>query len=365
MSWIVEIAARTPSEGSPPTLVSVGPVAGPFGLSVTDAISTAQKATVSFLPEIQTPNVRQWIGNPAAEVWITRNNERIFAGPILARSAQPRGDGGTSISLQCQGLWAYLYRLLIDPDAGRVFTQEEQIGIARDLINEAQAKDYGNYGLDTSGMVDDAVLRNRTYEAGKIHKVAQRVEELAAVQNGFEFSVDPATRVVTTGSPTIGLDLSASVNLDRASIASSGASWSQGPEDIVTDAYAISNTNTPEGLVVGHAIDDPLREAYGRSEMGAAYQGVTDQTTINEHAADLAGQRSAPLFVPSAKVWGLGLDLDNLAPGNLVAFAYDYGLGLESGTVRIEERTLAIDEKGEESAVVKLDPLAPMIPEVT
>ena len=85
-------------------------------------------------------------------------------------------------------LWSYFrHRLISDT---KTYTAVDQLAIAQALVNYAQAKTGGNVnvavGAETSG-----VNRDRTYYGDEFKPIGQSIEELGAVEQGFDFAIDP------------------------------------------------------------------------------------------------------------------------------------------------------------------------------
>src|SRR5690606_22357435 len=99
---------------------------------------------------------------------------------------------GRHLRVTCGGMWSYF-----TADGGaeplwqdRTYTSVDQHDIARALIAFAQ-QGNGNIGLQVATN-DSGVVRTETYEGRELARIGTRVEELAARQNGFEFSVTTA-----------------------------------------------------------------------------------------------------------------------------------------------------------------------------
>lgn len=135
----------------------------------------------------------------------------IWGGPFILWQVTPSGGGRNGVSLSVQGstFESYLDRREIRTNL--TYAQVDQFTIARSLIASAQSRTEGNLGI-TWGTHLSGVKRDRTYLASESASYGQRLSELAAVLNGFEYRivgyVDPTTgarvREFVTGYPGLG-----------------------------------------------------------------------------------------------------------------------------------------------------------------
>jgi hypothetical protein len=276
------------------------------------------------------------------EVWAFSDDHdhAMFTGPVLGYAPKLQGDD-IVWEVRCAGVLDYLRRMRIEPDgADLVYTATDQAQIAKGLIDYYQALPYGNYGIDTSGVTNTGVTRDRTYPAIEGHLIDQRLAELAAVGNGFDYEVHH-DREFIVHYPMRGADLSDSVIIDSRSIADPSAQISAGPEDVVSEGFAIGD----DGLV-SHAANTTLRAAVGRSSFQSSFNGVTQQATLDDHAQRLIDQRSTQLHDPAKVLYPIGLDWEDFGVGDIVEFAYDYGAGLMIEQRRVLSREMTIEDSG-------------------
>jgi hypothetical protein len=119
---------------------------------------------------------------------IERDGVVVWAGVIWA---SPYSDGDQSRQVHAADLWSYLRRRVAT--TSRNFRQVDQFQIARTLIQDAEAV-YAFLGADPVIQVEtgtlSGVLRDRFYPFYELPNVGESIEELAAVQNGFDFGID-------------------------------------------------------------------------------------------------------------------------------------------------------------------------------
>lgn len=352
-AYTVTIAARVPSESGPHTLTEVGRLNGAYGLSFTERLNGATEAYVSFLPDNQDATVKEWLRSPSHEVWIWRDDALVFAGPTVVRQAQV-SEAGIAFSLQCRDALQYLRRRNLE--VGQTFTYRDvdQALIVKDLIDQVQAQPWSNYGIDTTAITATGILRDRTYDADTFHNVGKTIEALAAVDNGFDYRIGsvPAARELEIYYPSKGVDKSQQIVLDRSNMLNPAAAWLWGIEDYVSHAAAISPG--PEGPLTATAQNDDVLSVFGRADIGASYQDVTNQATMDDHARRLADERRNVLYLPAPQVIVSGFSAGEIETGDTIGVDYDYGLGLESVTARVAAIATTVGDDGNETVGIEL-----------
>lgn len=341
------LVARTPQQSAPPTLEELAPIIDARNLKWSDELNTAGTASLVCTPSTLPADARQRLRNLAeypCELWLDREGSRVFAGPIIGYSIGE--DGG--LTLRAAGLLYYLRYMMVDAD--QTFAAVEQFTIARTLVAQWQALDYGDFGLDTSAVTASGVTRDRSYlGATEEHPVLQRVSELAAVINGFDFWIDPDTRALELAYPTRGADLSGSVILDRRGITNPGADVSVAAGDLASEAVGRSYDRDTDTLLTSTAENPTLRASFGRCAIAETFQGITVQGTLDGHTEELLTPRGVPLFSVTPKLVPVaGAGVGDFGPGDIVTWDYDDGLGRRTETRRVASLGVSIGDDGAE-----------------
>lgn len=118
-------------------------------------------------------------------LYVDRDGVLVWGGLIWTRSYQ---HSAQRLDLQGAEFWSYFRsrRLKVN----KSYTNQDQLVIARDLINYAQSVTNGNIGISVP-VATSGVLRDRTQYFGYERKpIAEAVEQLAAVIDGFDFGID-------------------------------------------------------------------------------------------------------------------------------------------------------------------------------
>lgn len=165
------------------------------GLSYGSSLNDAGECSAMLpLPPLDTAEGRELakVFNDAVDevrrqLVVERDGVPVWAGIIWA---SPYNDADTTRSVGAAEWWSYFRRRVVL--TSRTYTAVDQLVIARQLLTDALAvgalvgQDMGfTFGTEVSG-----VARDRTYLNADRANVAEMVENLAAVIDGFEFAID-------------------------------------------------------------------------------------------------------------------------------------------------------------------------------
>lgn len=342
----VSLAARTPAaSGAPPTLAEVDRLVVD-SIQYTDELNRPGSALLGVPVRSLSDPVKVRLADLAAhpcEVRIYYDGELQWAGEVQTISIQDQ-----VAQLGCVGLLGYVYRMGVVSDL--TYTGVDQFTIAKALVDQWQALDYGNYGLDTSGISTSGVTRDHTYLRDDLNNVGQRLEELAAAVDGFDYHVDPATRDLVLSYPARGTDLTETVVLDERNIDSAQIAVSVGPDDLVTYISANGTTQATGGDGAQLRTDRFLitrRTTYGLSWNSATFDNVDDQDTLEDHASAYLLARQNQLLQPGATLFSRpGTRPGDFHAGDVVAYSFDAGLGIQSGSFRVASVQVTVDNTG-------------------
>lgn len=203
------------------------------------------------------------------------------------------------LALGAEGFWSYFRRRLIR--VTQTFAAVDQLAIAQALIDYAQDAPGGDLGIvvgsETSGMD-----RDRTYLAADRKNLGAAVEELAAVEGGFDFQV----AVAWDGSTP---ERTFALHYPRRGSRIDGLVWNHniaGVASITVDVDAKSMSNQIDTLgagdgdtmLIASAADTSLLARYPLMEDALAYRDVVIPETLQGHAAAQVGRRARPPELP-------------------------------------------------------------------
>lgn len=239
---------------------------------------------------------------------------RDIWGTYLLWTITPQSGERGQVTLNLQGatLESYLHRREIRQDLS--FVQQDQLAIARGLISSMQAAASGDIGLTVDTTLS-GVLRDRPYLRSEAATYGQRLEELANLIDGFEYTVrtfvDPSTqqrvRQFVTGYPTIGQQRVDHVFAKPGNV----ISWSypgdatRGGTSFQTRGDTVEEDVTEDSQPLMSNVwnaDELLAGGWPLLDVTEDRQSVTDVGTLDEWAQSLRERLSGSVRIPQATV---------------------------------------------------------------
>lgn len=262
------------------------------------------------------------------------------AGPIVTYRVDRRA---RTISLSGEGWLNLLRRRRLH--ITKTYAATDQLAIARDLIDYTQTTSdvYDNLGIDLTETFATTVARDRTYFGYEYKSIGTLVEQLAAVNNGFDFRLTPqwsaapnSTLVVRFGVtfPALGrstgytFDLNAvevtSVDVDMGRYANRATATGLGtgentPAETVTNAVSLAANITLEDVVSQGDVSEGITlQEYARRRLAIGSVPLTYPTVV------LPGERLGE-FIPGDQVSCVGVDgiLDISGEYRITEIKYD------------------------------------------
>lgn len=345
------LVARAPAVTGAPTLTVINRLVSD-AVTYVDELNRPGSATLTCPIQSLASDVKSRLANLRAtpsEVWIYADGVLSWAGDV-----QTLGIQGQVLTLNCVGLLGYTSRMGITADV--TYSATDQFTIAAGLVNTWQAQTYAHYGIDTSTVGTSGVVRDRTYLKADLKDVGSALVDLSAVIDGFDMYVDPITRKLTLVYPQRGTDLSASTFIDSRNIDSqSSVSQSCAPGDVVSDVGLTSSTQSTSGAqgnLYSYQTNSTTQSTFGRCWASQSGSSVVNQTTLDGQGTAFLATRANQLLQPALTLIpniGLGIYPGSVHPGDTVSYAYDAGLGIQSGTYRLSKVTVAVDPNGTDS----------------
>ncbi|MFJ9574323.1 hypothetical protein [Streptomyces bacillaris] len=282
-------------------------------------------------------------------IYVQRGQRIVFGGPLITWSVDLERE---EMVLNCEGLWSYYRRRLINDLSGRwnpqSWTREgaayvgwDQADIVYDLLRTQADRSYDTGGTDKveRGTGPDAlvfdwqgeqepdpdgkvvkplpgkgvmpptgVARTRNYPWYEYKAVGEAVEQLAAVQRGFNFRIDHywnGDRLVNhfrlmypTSGEVTGLELEHGSNCEVTEVRGDGT-------NLVTQARA---TGAGEGLntLIAHRADaeaeQPITSRTPRLETVESHVDVTEVATLNGYVERMLREGSKQVVIPSVRL---------------------------------------------------------------
>ena len=338
--------------GVDPTLTEIGTVIPKTKLSWTRELwFDGGSVGFSLEPDEVPTAIAERLVDPFAkpsEVRLYKGSTLIQQGPVTSCQVQ----GGTA-TVQTRGLMYYTRYMHLTVD--KSYTATDQYTIVKELVDHHQAKTYGDFGIDTSGIGSSGVTVNREYKANRAHNVFETIDGLAQRQNGFDYyvSIDTGRDLVLTSAR--GTDKSADVILDARGIFSPQVSMSAAQRQVGSQAIAIGHS-FEEDPVIGDKEDATALAAFGRAQTARHFDTIPTQADIDAIAQELVDSYAMTVFHPGELVMFpvIGTEpITDFDVGDKITWNYDAGLGLQTEARDVKRITVTINEDGEEKMSVE------------
>lgn len=281
-------------------------VPGSFSASVT--VSNQQVATEvkKIIPGRTIVHVYR-----GADIWGTY---------IIWQMRLKSGSAGTiSVDISGSTLESWFYRRIFDMPIVE-YDNIDQIQIFREFIENAQIgwgsyPDSANLGISVLAG-SSGVLRDRTYKMSEAASVGQRIEELANVDNGFEYMIrtyvdsdtDTRVREMVWGYPEINAGIKtaqfyypgniSSYELSYDATEASTAFWARG-DSVETDLTADSEPLMTEEPYLA---DVYLSAGWPHLDKVVDYSSVTDIATLEGYAKWWRDNRAGIVVIPQIEI---------------------------------------------------------------
>lgn len=244
-------------------------------------------------------------------VYVVRGREVWWGGVLWTITPKMDDRGFAVVDFQAATFDSYFnHRIVFDT---QTFTGEDQLAIVRGLLDYCQNMPDGDIGVVYDSQLS-GVSRDRTYLKYDHHRVSDLIDELAEVDNGFEwrmraFSDSDGRRVrhlqlgypkITAGSQDLMLSSPGQIlgySLPEDGTQMSNVLQSRGAtanDDLAVDSYPL--------LSQVWRWQSDLDNGWARLDGSTDYSTVTDFETLNAHAvADIYRYRF-PIVIPQVKV---------------------------------------------------------------
>lgn len=331
------------------TLNSPGSITGTFPLDPYPELDDTAAAAI-LTPET--------FAEGRTVLWVDRDGVPMWSGLLWSWEASVDQD---AVTFTGEGWLSYFRRRRLNESVTYEGAAVDQIDLASGLVSYPQIAPGGLVWV-IAGNPNSGVTRERTYYWWEAKTFGEMIEELAAVENGFDFrfrprieegdrytwfeTIYPATGPATDHVFELGTNCSVTrFTSDGKSLANSFRAFGsgQGAEVTIADAFDSAALDTY-----------PLLEEHG------SYPDVIRPTTLAEHATQRLQRLTVPTRLLELDVWpdtepGLG---DYLVGDRVKVTANRGFLQLNKADYRITSRTVTVDESGGETVSVSLAPAA-------
>lgn len=285
-------------------------------------------------------------------LYVERDGVIIWGGIPWTSSADI--DAG-SYTLNGEGWLSYFRRRVNRAD--KTYTATEQVEIACELIDWAQLQTGGNIGILTTDCVPTGVLRDRSYPAVERKNIGEAIEQLAAVDDGFDFRFESRWNAGTiqtrflTSYPTTGHQSDLVFEIGRQI---SGMTVSTDATSLVSHVDAVGAT--PEDgtePILGSASDTVRLASMPRLDDVISFTDVSVVGTLDDHAQTRLNRGKEPINLPSVRVQSTSdTPLGSWVVGDNVTVRANEGIISIDGRYRITEYSVSVDDAGGEEISV-------------
>ncbi|GAA1977456.1 hypothetical protein [Kitasatospora viridis] len=246
-------------------------------------------------------------------LWLQRGMDIVWGGILWTATPTRDERGRWTLPIQAAGVESYFraHQQLTDT---QVSTAVDQLDIARGLIAYCQGRTGGNIGVEIDYTLTSGTLRNATYLSYDLPWVGQLIDQLAAMQGGFEWRINcyrdgtgarhKALQLgypkITAGSSDVVLTSPGPItalSLPQDATAQANAWTSRG----ATINANIAGVSYP---LVSGPLTTPADYAAGwpRLDGSSDYSTVSVQSDLDQHAAADLARAVRPIIIPTVRV---------------------------------------------------------------
>jgi len=168
----------------------------PISISFKDKLNRESTASFRFtfrqleiVAETYGTNVVDMFSSELREIYVTRNDVKIFYGVVSDVSADPQQDGNIGFTVKAVSFFGMFGKRIVGIPV-TTYTATDAGAIAWDLIDDSQNSDspYSDWGI-TQGSITTSVNRDRTYKFDNIKDAIIKLSN-ENLDNGFDFEID-------------------------------------------------------------------------------------------------------------------------------------------------------------------------------
>lgn len=273
--------------------------------SLTGTIPVPDAATAQRVQEI--------LQEGRAEVDLERAGQVLWSGPVWTATPTAEDRGRYTCPIRASGLESY-YREHHQLRTDLTYTGTDQLAIARALIAYTASRPGGDLGLEVDTGQLSGVLRDRTYSRYDQPYIGQLLDQLASVEDGFEWRIQTyadssgtrhrALRLgypkLTAGSADLPLKMPGAIvgySLPRDATVQANCWQSRG----ATSNSDQASSSVPLMSALLETPDD-IADGWPLLDGSSDYSTVTDQATLDSHAAADLARVVRPVVIPSVAI---------------------------------------------------------------
>lgn len=329
---------RTPTQLGPPTFTEVDRIQMLDKVSWSKELNNDGFGSVSTRPNRLSSDLATRLRSPEQnpmELWIYREGVKVYAGPLIGIQVQ---GAESTITFHSRGLLYYLRYMFLTQDYSATAT--DKFTVAKDLVDHWQNLDWGDFGIDTSGIGTSGDTIDADYKRTEIVNIARELARLSnpGGTNGFDFEIDPATRDLIFYDPQKGTDKSATHILDSRNMRQYSAFMDLTAGDFATTVVGAATGFELDGALWSQATDTVRRDQFGLVGLGASWNNLQIQSTLDDFVQTLVdihsdfrlsfgGAGGAESGGGTTVIPMVGFEPEDVEPGDTISVNVDFGFG--------------------------------------
>lgn len=285
-------------------------------------------------------------------IYLERGGLLVWGGILWGARASTRR---RIVEITAAGFWSYLRRRRIRHT--KTYTGQDQLAIARDLVTYAQSQPGGNLGIVTGGETS-GVTRDRTYYHYERKSIGEAIEQLAAVQNGFDFAIEVQWDATGTTPekhfrlyyPRRGTRLDTLIwNHNVAGVADVTVSVDATRAANQIDALGEGDA---DAMLIATASDTSVLARYPLLDDAISHKDIKESATLQAHAESRLAALRVPVETPEittqADIWPA---FGSYQLGDEGLVIVDDGWIQVSSYWRVHEIRVSVDDDGTETVI--------------
>ncbi len=266
------------------------------------------------------------------------------------------------VELRGAGFWSYFRHRFLR--VTKTYAATDQLAIAQDLLDWAQGETGGDIGMSI-GTETSGVDRDRTYYDYERVNIAQAVEHLAAVENGFDFAVEVAydsggniTKTFLPSYPMRGRDTTIVLELGT-----NMAGLSQ-EIDASSQANRIDGIGAGDGptMLIVTSTDTSAVPPYPLLEDVVTYKDISGSATLTAHTDAAVAARALPVeTLPTVARAGPDTGLGSFITGDEITVRGHDGYLDVNDRMRIIAVGVTVREDGGEEVAIGCEPASDFV----
>lgn len=305
-----------------------------------------EAGTIDFTLPVHDPKCTRELLEPGQrELYVFKEQTKMWGGYLWNAGMSSNEN---TVRFSGEGFFSRLRRRHIFDTLS--YVDIDQFDIAWNLIDYTQFQAYGDLGITRFSSADSGRARTRKYEGSEYKPISDALQELAAVNDGFDFEIT-ADKEWKTYYPT---KASGDVYTFELGKNVRGHATEFSAEDVRSEITAFGEGEGDNQLVSTEEDVDAL-EAFGLLQDTRSFNDVKNQATLNDHAAEELRLVKSLLVRPQLQVFGDDPPFGSYSAGDNARVIIDSGYTLIDTVLRITTISVQVSDAGFEAIGIYFD----------